>query len=240
LRKGEAVNKTEVIVERRRFTKREERFSDWSIGYLRRMVKVVQELCMHNCVDVVSVVERDVFKMFSGYWREAKRVKEVLGADVAVGICSGNECIDLSEDVSYTLITSKYRLRKLVRVRNALRKLVGEDRLDKVSTMSGNGIVTLDIKGCLVDLYVDEAVALAGLLLSYLYGSTKLEVIWRLHVDIVRAFKADEIGVEVDVENEGHGLHVKIDTCGVYLTNEEVLQFVYKLLDASIWQIETE
>jgi hypothetical protein len=167
---------------------------------LRRMVKVVQELCMHNCVDVVSVVERDMFKMFSEYWREAKRMKEVLGADVAVGICSGNECIDLSEDTPYTLITSKYRLRKLMRVRNALRKLVGEDRLDKVSTMSGDGIVTLDIEGCLVDLYVDEAVALAGLLLSYLYDSTKLEVIWRLYVDIVRAFKADEIGVEVDVE----------------------------------------
>jgi hypothetical protein len=234
---GRTMSRVEVIVERKRLSKREERFSDWSVGYVRRVAKVVQELCANDCVDVVSVVEGDMFKVFDKYWREAKRVREVLSADVAVGICSDNECIDLSNDVPFVLITSKYRLYRLMKAKCALEMMIGRGKLDKVLVTSEDGVVTLNIEGCFVNLYVDEAIALSGLLLSHLYDAEKREVIWKLYVDI-GVFEAHEIGLEVNVKGDERGFYIELDTCNVYLTHEEVLQLVYSILDESIWRIE--
>ena len=235
------MSRVEVVVERRGFTRREERFSDWSVGYVRKMFVVNHELCMHHCTDVVSVVlSGDVFRVFDKYWREARRVKEVLGADVVLGICSRDECIDLSDDYSFRLITSKYRLKRLMWVWRTLKKLVGDDVNRKISTMSGDGIVTLSIDGCVVDLYLDEAVALSGLLLMYWYTVIRHEVLWKLYREISKAFDVSEIGLDVDVERVERGCNVMLDMCKVFLTNEEVLLLAYRLLDAALWQIETE
>ncbi|MFZ8857911.1 MAG: hypothetical protein ACO2O1_06690 [Candidatus Caldarchaeales archaeon] len=235
------MSRVEVIVERRGFTRREERFSDWSVGYVRKMFVVNHELYMHHYTDVVSVVSSgDVFRVFDKYWREARRVKEVLGADVVLGICSRDECIDLSDDYSFKLVTSKYRLKRLMWVWRTLKKLVGDDVNRKISMMSGDGIVALSVGGCVVDLYLDEAVALSGLLLMYLHTVMRYEVLWNLYREVSKAFDVSEIGLEVDVERVERGCSVVLDVCRVFLTNEEVLLLAYRLLDAALWQIETE
>ena len=235
------MSRVEVIVERRKLTKCEERFSDWSVGYVRKMFVVSHELCMYHCTDVVSVIgSGDVFRVFDKYWREARRVKEVLGADVVLGICSRDECIDLSDDYSFKLITSKYRLKKLMWVWRTLKKLVGDAVSGRISTMSGDGIVALSVDGCVVDLYLDEAVALSGLLLMYLHTVIRHEILWKLYHEVSKAFDVSEIGLEVDVERVERGFNVTLDMCRVFLTNEEVLLLAYRLLDAALWQIETE
>jgi len=235
------MSRVEVIVERKELGKSEERFSEWHVGYIRRMFVVVNELCMHHCTDVVSVVQtKDVFRVFNKYWREAKRVKEVLNSNVAIGICNRSECIDLSEDYPFRLIVSKYRLKKLMRVWRMLKRLTGDIKTRGISTSSKDGIVTLCIDRCTVDLYIDEAIALSGFLLMNLYTSMRLNVIWELYKEVSKAFDVSEVGLDVYLKDVERGFNITLDTCNVFLTNEEVLLLAYYLLDASLWQIETE
>ena len=234
------MSRVEVIVERRKIDKSEERFSGWSVGYIRKLFKVDKELCMNHCRDVVSVVEGDMFRVFDKYWREARRMKEVLGADVAIGICSNNECIDLSDSYLFRLTMSKYKLNKLVKVWRILNKLINGKGDGKILIMSRDGIVTLGIGTCYVDLYLDEAIALSRLLIKYLHNLTRLEILWKMYEEISKVVEEYEIGLEFDIRRVEHGFYVKVDTCSVYLTSGEMLSLVYHLLNASIRHIEVE
>jgi hypothetical protein len=68
----------------------------------------------------------------------------------------------------------------------------------------------------------------------------RLSIFWELYKEVSKVFDVSEVGLDVDMKEVEHGFNVTLDVCSVFLTNEEVLMLVYELLDAAIWQVETE
>jgi hypothetical protein len=236
------MSRVEIIIIRLNDTERENRFVEWSVGFLHSMYKVVEEPRRHDYIDVVEVEGGDVFNVYGRYWRKARRMRELLKASVEIWICSGDECIDTTNEFKFKLVMSKYKLRKLTKVMHILEKIVVDKEDKSIWTLYGDGFITLLVDGlsvgkCEVIFYIDEAVALVGLLLLHLYNSTKLKVFKKLYEEVAKMFDKSEIGLNVKVTKWMDEFRVELDTCVMYLTNEELLLLAYKLLNEVMWQL---
>jgi len=229
------MSKVEVIVDRVLGDARNERFIEWLSGWLRTRY-VVDAYLRHNGIEVAFVLRKDMFRLFEEMYRIVETMGEMLHVDAHVAICSGDECIDLSKDreETFIMLMSKYKIRKLERVRNMVKRVLTDVDLSDIYVVSNGGRVWISTNCSRVMLYVDEAIVISEILLDSIYVNTKLRIL-KEAVDMI--FKMFERNVDlsmVDIRDTGDGFVITIGGCKLYLDYDEALRLVYELLTWSI------
>jgi len=233
---SEAVDRVEVVVDRISLTSGDERFIEWVEGWLRARY-VVDAYLRDNRTEVAFILRKDMFRLFEKMYRVVGYMRWKLGVEAPVVMCSGGECIDMS-DVDYYVLMSNYKIKKLVKAKNIVKQFVKNDYVTEVSMKPWFGYAILNI-GCYgVLLYTDEIIAMAGLLLDELHRITDLKVLRdaRDYVySVVRPIDVDlgVLGFEVE-DGVGASVNVRLDGCKRGFTYEEVLKLVYKLLITAV------
>ena len=229
------MSRVEVVVDRVSPTAGDERFIEWLEGWL-RVRYVVDAYLRHNGTEVVFVMQKDMFRLFVEMYRVVEYMRWKLRSNASVAVCSdGGECIDMS-DGDYVVLTSRYKVKKLMKAKNIVKKLVKNDYVADVSVLSWFGYAILNI-GCYgVLLYTDEVVALSGILLDKLYKVMGLKILRDARDYVYSVFNPIDFNSDVvDLEIEGgNGVSIRLDGCERGFTYEEVLKLVYKLLITAI------
>jgi len=231
------MSRVEVVVDRVSPTAGDERFIEWLEGWLRARY-VVNAYLRHNGTEVVFVTQRDMFGLFVEMYRVVEYMRWKLKSKVSVAVCSdGGECFDVS-DGNYVVLISRYRVKKLMKAKNIVKKLVKNDYVADVSVLSWFGYTILNI-GCYgVLLYTDEVVALSGILLDKLYKVMGLKILRDARDYVYSVFNPIDFNftvIDLEVEKDSDAsISIRLDGCKRGFTYEEVLKLVYKLLITAI------
>jgi hypothetical protein len=234
------MSRVEVVVGGILLSNMNKRFAEWFEGYLRARYKAVDVQVRDNEVGIV--VERDMFELFAEVYRVVEGIIDASNASVQVAMCSdGSECIDLSRnrDEEFIVVMSKYKIRRLEKVRNLIKRMLIDTELPNVHVVGEGGRIQVVTDCRNVTLYVDEAIALSERLLSEVYVNTKLWILRKAVDELIKLVRQDDIRrdiglVNVDIEKTYYGFLVTISGCRMYLDYEEALRFVYNLLTWSI------
>jgi hypothetical protein len=229
------MNKVEVVVDRVRGDARNERFIEWLDGWLRARY-VVDAYLRHNGIEVAFILRKDMFRLFEEIYRVVETMRRMLHVDARVAICSGDECIDLSEnrEETFVMLMSNYKIRKLERVRNIVKRVLTDVDLSDIYVVSNGGRVWIGTNCSGVMLYVDEAVVISEILLDSIYINTKLRILKEAADMIFKMFGRDVDLSMVDIKDTGDGFVITIGGCKLYLDYDEALRLVYELLTWSI------
>jgi hypothetical protein len=162
----------------------------------------------------------------------------VLHVDARVAICGDNECIDLSEnrEETFVMLTSRYKIRKLEKVKNMIKRVLADvDLSDILYVVSNGGRVWIGTRCGRIMLYVDEAIAVSEILLSIMHANTKLRILGEAADMIFKMFERTGVDLSmIDIRDTGDGFIVTVGGCRMYLNYDEALQLVHKLLEWSI------
>ena len=231
------MSRTEVVVDRVSPAVGDERFIEWLEGWLRARY-VVDAYLRHNKTEVVFTMQKDMFRLFVEMYRVVEYMRWKLKSKASVAVCSDDgECIDMS-DTDYVVFTSKYKIKKLVKAVNIIKKLVKDNYVSGVTVETWFGRTILNI-GCYdVLLYTDEVVALSGILLDKLYNVTSLEILRDARDYVYSVFNPIDFNstvVDLEVEEDDDAfISIRLDGCEKGFTYEEVLKLAYKLLVAAV------
>jgi len=227
--------RVEVVVDRVSGDARNEWFVEWLGGWLRARY-VVDAYLRHNGIEVAFVLRKDMFRLFEEMYRVVEAMREMLHVDVRVAICSDDECIDLSKnkEETFIMLTSKYKIRKLERVRNMVKKVLTDVDLSDIYVVSNGGRVWISTNCSEAMLYVDEAVVISEILLSNMHANTKLRILGEAADRIFKMFGRNVDLSMVDIKDTGDGFVIVIGGCKLYLDYDEALRLVYELLGWSI------
>jgi hypothetical protein len=232
---SKAMDKVEVIVERISPTSRDERFIEWIDGWLRARY-VVDAYLRHNMTEVVFVLRKDMFHLFKEMYRVVEMMRETLHVGVPVAICSDDECIDLSEnrEETFVMLMSKYKIRRLERIRNMVKRVLTDVDLPNVYVVSNGGRIWIGTNCSRVMLYVDEAIVISEILLSNIHSYTKLKILGEAADRIFKMFGRDIDLSIIDIKNTYDGFIITIGGCKLYLDYDEALRLIYEMLTWSI------
>ena len=241
------MNRVEVIVDREPKTVRGERFIEWIDGWLRARY-VVEAYSRHQNAEVAFILRKDMFRLFEEMYRVVEHMRWKLNIDIPIAICNDNECIDMS-DIAYLVLVSGYKLKKLKKAINIVKRLIKDKNVRNVLVKPWFDFVVLNIGCHSVLVYLDEVIAIAGLLLDRLYHATTLKVLRdaRDYVyNIVEPTKVDLDVLDIEVEKgnldipdieigkDGTTIAMQLDGCVRLFTYDEALWLVYKLLSAAV------
>jgi hypothetical protein len=231
---------TEVIVDIVNKSVRDDRFVEWLWGWLGTKYVLHGAYLRENMTEVVFVLEKDMFTLFTEMYRVISYMKSKLKSEAPVVLCSGDECIDMS-DTYYLVLISGYKIRKLKKVFNMIKPLVRKKEVRGIWMMSMSGQIWINI-GCHdTMLYTDEVIALIGLLLDRLYRMSQLVVFKEARdyvYNVVDPFAINYNVIELEVEKCGGLIDVVLDGCKQGLLYDEVIWLVYKLLQKVIDNLE--
>jgi len=232
------MSRVEVVIEHELYAREVFRFELWMLGWLQyHRYKVVDAKVMHNNLYTVFEVEGDLFELFGKLNSEVKIVKRYLRADVVVGLCSGDECV-VFEDFEPKVVVSNYVLKKLSRLVNTLRRIVGDDKVEDMSFMSGDGVVSIFMKGCSADLYVNEAFVVAADLVSFVRDVSRLRILDEVRF-VYNVFNPPEpLSLDIDFITDEGGIILFVNNCSKLLTLREALYVAYWLMKLSLDQLK--
>jgi len=241
------MSRVEVIIDRALATARDMRFVEWLEGWLRARY-VVEAYSRYQNTEVAFILEKDMFKLFKEMYRVVEHMKWKLNVDVPIAICSDNECIDMSDSI-YLVLVSGYKLKKLKKAVNIVKRLIKDEDVRNVLVKIWFDFAVLNIGCHSVLVYLDEVIAIAGLLLDRLYHATTLKVLRdaRDYVyNIVEPTKVDLDVLDIEVEKgnldipdieigkDGTTIAMQLDGCVRLFTYDEALWLMYKLLSAAV------
>jgi len=231
----------EIIITYDDYDRKTELFEEWLKGWAWSEYKAtVSTFGPH--MYVLSVAGVDMFKLFARLYRPLEVMRRRLGADAAVAICDGDECIDMSEMSWPKIMVRDDDLERLARVVGIVKGLIVGERLDDVDVEDHGDFIRLSTECCNVDLQIDEAVMLAKLLLSELYSLTKLEVILRASDEISKVFDPLEMVYmpDVSLRHVKEGVYIlSVEWCSnIYLTADELLRLIYKTMDTAVLRLK--
>jgi hypothetical protein len=230
------VKKVEVIVDRVPYDARNERLIEWIEGWLRARY-VVNAYSRHNNSEVAFVLARDMFRLFEEMYRVVEVMREILNVSTPVAICSDSECIDLSEnkEETFLVIMSNYKIRKLEKIKNMVKRVLAGVDLYDIYVASNGGRVWIDTRCGRTTLYVDEAITISEILLSYIRARTKLRILGEVADTIFKMFNRTDVDLSmVNIKDIGDGFVITVGRCNMNLDYDEALQLVYELLTWSI------
>jgi hypothetical protein len=229
----EAMSRVEVVVDRESPTVRDLRFVEWLEGWLRMRYKVAGAYLRNLRFDVFYV-EADMFELVAEMYKVVQFMRWRLGARAPVVVCSGDECVDMSEDdglmYDFMFLMSRREVEKLERVWNEVKKMVKSER---IPMLGEGGRIWLRLDDCETYIYVDEAVVLSGMLFGKL-GEAGQEVFRELRDRVFEVFEPGDVELDVNVDKVLDKIYVELNGCVMFLTHEEVLDIVDGLLSLSI------
>jgi len=232
-----SMDKVEVIIDRINLTARDQRFIEWMEGWLRARY-VVDAYVRYNGVEIVFVLSKDMFRLFTELYRVVEYMRWKLKFKTPIALCNDSgECIDMTDN-DYSVLISNYKIKKLKKARNIVRRMIKDEDIDGVSILPWFDYIILNI-GCYGTLlYMDEVVAMAGLLLDELYKATDLKVLKEARDYVYKVFNSVDFNFSViDLEIEkccDESISIKFDDCERGFTYDETLRLVYKLLSTAI------
>jgi hypothetical protein len=183
-----------------------------------------------------------MFKVFVDLHRKLEVMRQRLGVQVAAAVCSGDECIDMSEMSWPRIILSGDKLERLSKAVHTVRGLATGEELDGISVEDRGGIIRLSVKCCSIDLQVDEAVSVAGWLLAKLHSFTWSEVFLSMHDKIMMVFNPADVAYmpDMDLRRVDEDVYVlSMMWCGeVQLTTDGILRLIYRIMDAAVSRLK--
>jgi len=193
-------------------------------------------------IDALSITGVDMFKVFVRLYRRMEVMRRRLGADVAVAICEGDECIDMSE-MSWPKIMLDNGLESLAKARDIIKGLIVSEKLDDVDVEDHGDFIRLSTKkNCTVDLQIDEAVMLARRLIGELYSLTRFGAFLRAGDEISKVFDPLELSYlpDVSLRHVKEGVYIlSVEWCNdIYLTADELLRLIYKIIDTAVLRLK--
>jgi hypothetical protein len=218
---------------------RNERFIEWLDGWLRARYVVLGAYVRDHGIEVVFVLEKDMFRLFEEMYRVVETMREMLHTDARVAICSGNECIDLTENrvETFIMLVSKYKIRKLEKVKNMIKRVLGDVSLFDmcINVVSNGGRVWIDTNCGTTTLYVDEAIAVSEMLISNVHAYAKLEILGKAAEMLFKMFNRADVDLSmVDIRATYGKLMITIGGCRLHLNYNRALKLAYELLEWSI------
>jgi len=231
------MSRVEVVIEHEMYSREVLRFELWMLGWLQyNRYRVVDAKVMNNNLYTVFEVEGDLFELFGKLSSEVKIVKRYLRADVTVGLCSGEECVVF--DSFEPRVVSNYALKKLSKLVNTLRRIVGSDKVEDISFMSGDGAVSIFMKGCSADLYVNEAFIVAADLVRFVEDVSRLKILDGVRF-VYNVFESPEPrSLDIDFMTDEGGIILFVNECSKLLTLREALYVAYWLMKLSLDQLK--
>ena len=191
---------------------------------------------------VLSAAE-DMFKVFVDLYRNLEVMRQRLGVEAAAAVCSGDECIDMSEMSWPRIILSGDKLESLTKVVHTVRGLITGEKLDGISVEDRGGFIRLSVNCCSIDLQIDEAVSVAGWLLAKLHSFTWSEVFLSMHDKIMMVFNPADVAYmpDMDLRRVDEDVYsLSIMWCGeVQLTTDGILRLIYRIMDAAVSRLKT-
>jgi len=236
----------EIVIMRVRHDAKAELFVQWLKGRAWSIYGATYDATASKIdpyVDVLSVARVDMFTLFAHLYRKVEVMRQRLNANVAVAVCRENECIDMSEMSWPKIVLRDYWLKKLMKAAYMVKGLIKGEKLDGISVEDRGDFIRLSAKCCNIDLQIDEAVLVARWLLGELYLITKSEVISHIRDKIATVFDTADVAYLPDislrhVDKDVYAL--SIEWCGeVHLTADEILQLVYRIIDAAVSRLKT-
>ncbi len=190
---------------------------------------------------VLSTAE-DMFKVFMDLYRIFEVMRQRLGVEVVAAVCSGDECIDMSEMHWPKIVLRDDKLERLTKVVHTVKGLITGEKLDGISVEDHGDFIRLSVKCCNIDLQIDEAVSVADWLLAMLYSFTWSEVLLSMHDKIMSVFNPADILYLPDMDLrrvEENVYTLSIMWCGeVRLTTNGILQLVYRIMDIAVSRLK--
>jgi len=230
------MSRVEVVVDRGLSTVRDLRFVEWLEGWLRMRYKVV-DVSLRNLRFDVFYVEADMFELVAEMYKVVQFMRWRLNARAPVVVCSGDGCVDMSEEdgliCGLMFLVPKHEVEKLRRVRDEVRKMAREN-VRGLSILGEGSRIWFHLDDCKTYIYVDEAVVLSGILLDKLYEEAGQEVFRELRDRVFEVFKPDEVELDVSIDRTVVMIHVELNGCVMFLSREEVLYVIDNLLLLSI------
>ena len=231
------MSRVEVVVDFGFYGRFELRFREWLFGWLQlNGYNVVDVTTMDEDFYTVYEVRGNLFELFEKLYDKVGIVKRYLRADVTVGLCSGEECIMF--DGFKPRAVSNYALKKLGRLVNTLRRIVGSDKVEDISFMSGGGAVSVFMKGCSTDLYVNEAFVVAADLVRFVEDVSRLKILDEVGF-VYNVFESPEPrSLDIDFMTDEGGIILFVNECSKLLTLREALYVAYWLMKLSLDQLK--
>ena len=231
----------EIIITHDKYDKRGDLFVEWLIGWARSEYKATVSRLSPGVVGL-SIAGEDMFKIFTRLYRLVEVMRKRLGADVAVAVCEGDECIDMSEMYWPMILVHDEDVKRLEEAVHMLKGLIVRERIDDVDVEDHDNFIRISMQCCNVDLQIDEAVWLAKQLLDELYSPlTKLETFSRAGDVISTVFDPLDLSYRppLDIRHAKEGAHkLTIEWCNIYLTTDEILRLAYKILDIAVFRLK--
>jgi len=239
---------TEIIITYNQYDKKAELFVAWLKGWARSEFNASVSYFGPG-VDELSIAGADMFKVFTRLYRKAEIMRQRLGVDkVAVAICEADECIDMSTSWP-KIILPEGDIEILEKVAKRVKGLIVWEKLDDVYVENHGNFIRISTKCCSADLQVDEAVMAARQLLDELYSRTRFQLFSTAGSEISKVFDPLDLAhmPHVDLRHVKEGVYMLgIEFCSeIYMTADEILRLIYKVLDAAvlnlkIWKEEGE
>ncbi|MCI4408317.1 MAG: hypothetical protein JHC26_04445 [Thermofilum sp.] len=233
-----AMDRVEVIVDRVNLTTRDQRLIEWLYGWLQSHHVLTGAYLREHMTEVAFIVEGDLFRLFMELYRVVEYMRWKLKFKTPIALCNDNgECIDMTDN-DYSTLISNYKIKKLKKARNIVKRMIKDEDIDGVSILPWFDYIILNI-GCYGTLlYMDEVVAMAGLLLDELYKATDLKVLKEARDYVYKVFSSIDFNFSViDLEIEkccDESISIRLDDCERGFTYDETLRLVYKLLTIAI------
>lgn len=228
---------TEVIVKLRFYGMFERRFREWIHGWLQlsgyNIVSIKEE---DNDFYTVYEVEGDMFEIFEKLYDKVRFMRKYLRVDDKVAICSGDECIDLSDRLD---VPSGDGLEKLHRLVEKLECMVDNGEVKGVLISGGKGYVVLAVGGCAFKFRADEALIFAADLVSYTVNMFKLKILDEAEVvhDIFDSERMRDVYATFTVGEDGY-IDIFVENCSKRVTAGEALRIAYKMLKTALKQLK--
>jgi hypothetical protein len=232
----EVMNRVEIILDYEMFTRELLRFRRWLLGWLYDKYGVTAKVEGDDCI--VFDADVDVFEMFGELYSEVKIANRHMRTGVtAFGLCSGDECIVI-DSLEPKVVVSNYAIKKLGKIVNKVKHIVGDGKVEDVTFTSGGGRVTICMKGCGASLFVNEAFVVAADLVRFVSDYSKLKVLDEIDF-VFSVFEPPEPrSLDIDFVVGEDGVILFVDRCSTFLTFDEALKVAYWLMKLALDQLK--
>ena len=230
------MSKVEIVIDYEMLTRELLRFRRWLLGWLYDKYGVTAKVEENDHIAFDADV--DIFGMFGELYSDVKIANRHMRADVtAFGLCSGGECIVI-DDFEPRIVLSSYAIRKLSKIVNKVKHVAGGDEVEDIMFTSGNGRVTICMKGCSASLYVNEAFVVGAELARFADHYGGLNVLDEVDFVFSVFEQPESKSLDIDFVTDEDGIILFVDRCSKFLTYSEALRVAYWFMRLALNQLK--
>jgi hypothetical protein len=229
--------RAEVVVKFEFYSRFERRFREWLHGWLQLNYNIVGIREVDGDFYTVYEVEEDMFDVFELLYERVRFMRRYLRTNDVVAVCSGDECIDLSDGFDVVMLSDE-DLEKLYKIVKRLKCIVGRGEVKGVLVSGGKGYVVLTLGGCSIRLRADEAFIFAADLASYTVNMFKLYILSEVKVvyDMFDEKRMEDVDASFMVGQDGY-VDIFVGGCSKRMKAGDALRVAYLIMKTALKQL---